>query len=388
MDLIPGKLSWLPCVAHEKRVDGDCCVFALEDYIDDDSLRGGRYSVVHYGSKVLGRAFGPLALDQTIRFCSVMDTLLKKFKHVVVLKTQDPRETANLAVLLGAFLLLQRFWSVEDVADRLPEEARLSFNISWAKASAPASLLTVRDCWSGLQMAREQKWLDLSSFDDVLKVRLLCTMYHMILLRYDAAWLVPGKVLVSADPVSTIHDPNPATCRALTGNLEREESSLSVCRVDSQRFRESQTTGSKERLGPERTDFSSDEPSVTVLTTHTVVKEYEVDLQRAHPIVASSEALDFVSWLKGLGVGHVVRVNDGNETGLKHLGGTYDKTLFTFAGITHLDTPTPDVGGAVPDSDTVRRVLTSCERVMDTSVILLHCKGWILTLCLFFSKGK
>ena len=381
MHLIPGELSWLPNTERE-RGDKDCCVLVLDDYLDDDLLRGGHYTVVHYTSKAVGQAFGPLALDQTIRFCSVLQTLLKQFKHVTVPKTQDPRESANLAVLLGAFLLLSRSWSVQNVVDKMPEEACLLFTCSWAKQSAPAPLLTVRDCWFGLDMAREQKWLDLSDSDDTLRIRLSCTMYQMSLLHYDASWLVPGKILVSADPVSTIQDPNPATCKALTPSPMQAS-------VFSPQISEISSLSPALVVGEHResaTPISHSTPSKkTSLTTHTVAKEYDA---RAHAVGVSSEAQDFLSFTEGVGVELVVRANTGDEAGLRQLGGTYDRTVFTSVGITHLDAPVPDVRGAVPSSDTVRCVLRSCERVKDTGVVLLHCKGWMFNVVCFVLEGE
>ena len=65
-------------------------------------------------------------------------------------------------------------------------------------------------------------------------------------------------------------------------------------------------------------------------------------------------------------MGHLVRANTGVERGLENIG-TYDCTIFTTRGISHLDNPVLDTGGAVPSAADVRRVLQSCEAPLQSS---------------------
>jgi len=149
-------------------------------------------------------------VDRRLAVCS---------KVALCVKSGDIAERANAAVLLGAYLLLRRAWSLAEVDNVLSQEAMLIFPCSWSGRSAcrgiEGDVLQVRDCWAGLELARRFGWLDLVALRDEKLETLAMSQYRQMALQYDAVWISPGEVMVSADPMSSIRDPNPSTCSAL-----------------------------------------------------------------------------------------------------------------------------------------------------------------------------
>merc|ERR1719253_517091 len=66
-----------------------------------------------------------------------------------------------------------------------------------------------------MRMALDLEWFIPDFLDDSVRTLLACSQHRRTALGYDAAWLAPGKLLVSADPMSTVRDPNPATCPSI-----------------------------------------------------------------------------------------------------------------------------------------------------------------------------
>jgi len=61
-------------------------------------------------------------------------------------------------------------------------------------------------------MALRRKWLDVDAFNAKATTD-LCA-------RWDASWVIPGEILLMADPMTTVLDPDPATASHLTGPTE------------------------------------------------------------------------------------------------------------------------------------------------------------------------
>jgi len=55
---------------------------------------------------------------------------------------------------------------------------------------------------------------------------LACSQYRRQALEYDACWLEPGAVLVCADPMTTVRDPNPYTCSSLVPRSKLRNSAV------------------------------------------------------------------------------------------------------------------------------------------------------------------
>jgi len=232
-ELIPGSLLWAPALPRGSDGAAETAlghILRMEDYGDDKHLRGGRYQVCHYSPSAVGHASGPLALDQVLSFCRLLEGQLAVHGLVTVAtKPGDSAGRSNAAVLVGAFLILLRGWSVQAVHSKMGEEARSFFPCSWSRTPAmrapagspqgqggPSSVLTVRACWEGIAMALRVGWLQSEHLKDEFTTNLVCSQYRRTMQEYDAAWLAPGHMLVCADPMTVIRDPNPSTCCHLT----------------------------------------------------------------------------------------------------------------------------------------------------------------------------
>lgn len=188
----------------------------LQDYLADEFLRGGRYSVPHYRPESWGCACGPLALDQVLAFCGLLTRLLAKHEKIAMVTcTSEPSRIANAALLLGCYLIVMRGWSFAEVCEPMAFDSRLTFPCSWTRPPRGPAVLNVRDCWEGIDMACRFGWLNTALLQDPAYVYLACRQYKLTADTYDAAWIAPGKVLVGADPATVIADPDAATCSAL-----------------------------------------------------------------------------------------------------------------------------------------------------------------------------
>eukprot|EP00442_Polarella_glacialis_P003121 CAMPEP_0115077090 /NCGR_PEP_ID=MMETSP0227-20121206/16792_1 /TAXON_ID=89957 /ORGANISM="Polarella glacialis, Strain CCMP 1383" /LENGTH=520 /DNA_ID=CAMNT_0002464309 /DNA_START=33 /DNA_END=1592 /DNA_ORIENTATION=+ len=227
MEILTAELIWAP-ECDDVGADG-IISFKIADQTDE-YLRRGVYSVPHYtDAESLGRAFGPLALDQTLWFCQLLsDRITSSGGCKVALCTPpgDLAARANAAVLLGAFLILRRSWSLQKMVSVLRREAEICFVCSWSGSGRASTgphrpdRLRVRDCWAGLKAAMDLGFIDSQALEDRLKSELTCGQYRQMALQYDASWLVPGRLLVSADPVTVMQDPNPATFSELLPNAD------------------------------------------------------------------------------------------------------------------------------------------------------------------------
>lgn len=136
---------------------------------------------------------------------------------------------------------------------------------------------------------------------------------------YDASWLVPHRVMVSADPITTINDPNPVTCSAF----------------------------GKTPAG-------------------WIGKPKDA---------ASRDQMDFLSWSQAQKIKLVVRSNFSNEGALKEFGGSYASNSFTSIGIAHLEVPVRDTKGGVPEEKMILKMIESCKAHAKDSAVLVHCKA-------------
>ncbi|CAE8596026.1 unnamed protein product [Polarella glacialis] len=245
-EILPSKLSWAPGKlvqsslleqgqhSAKQRVLSALELCSVSKPKESPELQGvagavGSYRVVHYSREACGRAFGPLSYAQTIRFCNRLDTELSQLKsndplELLVLATpsQNSEARANSAVLLGAYLIFRLGWSVEQVATAMPEDGDLSFACSWSRLDRQENKRHLRalHCWQGLKMAQKNGWVSGLCCEDALHADLLISGWERLALAYDASWLVPGMVIICADPTTTLWDPNPATFSELWPTVE------------------------------------------------------------------------------------------------------------------------------------------------------------------------
>eukprot|EP00931_Biecheleriopsis_adriatica_P066411 TRINITY_DN4077_c0_g2_i1.p1 TRINITY_DN4077_c0_g2~~TRINITY_DN4077_c0_g2_i1.p1 ORF type:complete len:564 (-),score=89.72 TRINITY_DN4077_c0_g2_i1:126-1790(-) len=214
VEVIKGALTWAP--GRVGTVQGE--IDALSLCAREDGT-GTEYNVEHYPVKACGRAFGPLNLEQTLRFCRALHRQLESPLRTATglcLTTEPGSQAArmNAAVLLGAYLILMRNWAAQDVSSVLgAQEAGHRFPCSWSppESSSKDDVMTVKHCWQGLEAAKMYRWVDPACIEDDICMSFACGQYSYWLSTYDAAWIAPGSILVCADPVTTALDPNPST---------------------------------------------------------------------------------------------------------------------------------------------------------------------------------
>lgn len=411
MEVIPGSLVFDPWKEGELEHVSAISLCAGED----GTLRG--FHVTHYSNQACGEAFGPLDLEHTIRFCRSLEKQLderRRLEKCLVLTTAPHDEAAytNVVVLLGGYLILRLGWSVESVARLLgPAASARTFPCCWLRDPSEHSedVMRVQHCWLGFQAARKHRWLVDAWFSDDSAAHLACSQYRSTVSTYDACWVIPEKILICADPVTTVIDPNPCTFKHIFGNSDtsckaasqgQQEPHLGICGLDD--FSEI-TLGIS---GPDRSQSScssfrgdcsfpvakerhaSDEmfevleaqtiiapvmSPCSVRSTDTVCKEYIT-----HTLQPGSsgftEPLSFCEFLRENRVSIVVRANEIQERGMQCE--SYDERRINAYGIDHLDLPFPDYDGSLPPYSVCAALLKSMQKYIESDdAICIHCKG-------------
>mmetsp|Transcript_57520 Transcript_57520/g.106230 ORF Transcript_57520/g.106230 Transcript_57520/m.106230 type:complete len:525 (-) Transcript_57520:169-1743(-) len=445
VELLPSCLAWAPeslpqdksdPAKAEKGDEGAWYLFRSADYVADKHYCGGLYGVAHYPEQACGDAFGPLAIDRVLSFCRIIDECVSEKGKVAIASTAgDTKEAANLAVLVGAYLILYKGWSVMQLEQALKSEAMRPFKRCWKDhhnpITNPISLVKVRHCWLGIHMAFQTGMIAKSVLESAENSTRYCELWRRTLLQYDACWFAHDEVIVGADPMTVICDPNKVTCPALlpppdlredledgppedkkeaadasnstrpssgdatlspaSGNQgsfpnvnvtspTRLGSGPTLPIVQSQKLEKlavgtasTQGRGSLARV-PSDSNLSRT-PSESAMTAnqsvHSACKVYSSSDQGAQD--AYPPALDFVSFARAYGISLMVRANKENEPGLKEIGGSYAADQIEAHGIRHFNAPFEDTHGAVPSSVTVKNVIEACSS--PGGIIYVHCKG-------------
>mmetsp|Transcript_56594 Transcript_56594/g.132784 ORF Transcript_56594/g.132784 Transcript_56594/m.132784 type:complete len:522 (+) Transcript_56594:52-1617(+) len=442
VELLPSCLAWAPETlpqdksdpeSAEKGDDGAWYLFRSADYAADKHYAGGHYRVPHYPEQVCGDAFGPLAIDRVLSFCRIVDECIsEKGKVAIATAAGDPKELSNMAVLVGAYLILYKGWSVAQLEQAMKKESTRSFKRCWKDRQNPitnaTSLVKVGHCWSGIQAAWQTGMLAKSVVESAESSLRYCEVWRRTLLQYDACWFAHDEVIVGADPMTVICDPNKATCPALLPppdvreDLEdnQEEKNQAAQNADgSNSTRPSSGDGtspasgtqgagsftSPVRLGsgpsmpvvqsqkleklaitsssvqarglarvPSDSNLSkapSESGMTANMSVHSACKVYGADASGTAD--ALPPALDFVSFARSNRITLMVRANKENEPGLKEIGGSYAADQMEAHGIRHFNAPFEDTHGAVPTAITVKNVIEACST--PGGIIYVHCKG-------------
>mmetsp|Transcript_6438 Transcript_6438/g.15628 ORF Transcript_6438/g.15628 Transcript_6438/m.15628 type:complete len:519 (+) Transcript_6438:56-1612(+) len=432
--LLPGRLAWVPGLARGRESSSNLPhpykawhQLRMLDYEDHVYLRGGMFSVPHYPVDAVAKAYGPLALDQVLSFCLVLQQALDRHGSVVVAtEAESVQERANVAVLVGAYLILKLRWTAEQVAEKLVVEAKMAFPCCWYRRRPMGDVMLISDCWAGIQLARTMQWIDAQHIGDEPFTNMLCSQYRRTLLQYDIAWISPGEVCVGADPITVIHDPKPTTCKALTplskGTQIGVQTGAPQASIGAYAYPKLPGAMSSKSLGSRKKDtlFGDDDTATTTdgsakllvdapdsdarseastvaaapadiyarvndqfgdiggpsdgSSCHTVCKDYagNMDVLDAAEL---PETVDFVTWCKMNTVALVVRMNLNDEPGIEDLGGSYSAHALEEHGLAHYHFGMEDHDGATPMPDCLRQVFAECEAHKDEGATLFHCKG-------------
>jgi len=205
-------------------------------------------------------------------------------------------------------------------------------------------------------------------------VERVCSHYQNGVNMYDASWLIPGKMMVSADPMTTIRDPNPSTCCAMypdgaTATQVEASTPSTTPRTSAGAI---ETTNSLPAVAQDSPlKAPSTEVSYTV-STDTICKEFQFNGSGEQR--DSETPLDFVTFLKRRRVTLVVRTNFADEAGMPKKG--YNGQDLAKYGINHMEILIVDQYGGNPKRNDIARLLeASREIVASDKGILVHCKG-------------
>mmetsp|Transcript_67730 Transcript_67730/g.189005 ORF Transcript_67730/g.189005 Transcript_67730/m.189005 type:complete len:427 (+) Transcript_67730:1-1281(+) len=364
MRLIADRLYWAPeGNGVPAPGDGKYQVVSVRD------LHEEVYEVIHYPASALGRAFGPLSVRQMLQFCHKLHCMLEGGSDIVVTTpTRDLKIRTNSAVLIGAYLALVHDFNLEAIVEAVGvADAERKFCCSWARTDKPEPrrLMAVGHCWEGVILARDEGWLSKDCVTKEATMLRTCEEHLQLSRAYDASWLVPGRIMVCADPVTTSLDPNPCTFSDIFPQvpqadrfyMDRESSAASV----------TSSPGSKESHSYAATEPNS--PCTNLDSCNSVNKEYQHDFDDTN---AGLPPLDFVSFLKSNGVGLVVRTNFMSEPGLKR---SYDENEFAKCDIQHINVEVPDQNGGVPLKGQFEATWKKGESILTGSqAVAIHCK--------------
>jgi len=375
--LVADQLAWfagLPRGIDSGREGHHVCEFwhqfRVTNYSDHPQLRGGSFSVPHYGPSAWGSAYGPLSLDQMLSFCSLLqDAIATNQKVTVATEPDDAQERATVAVMLGGYLILSMGWSMQDVHAHFAIEAGMGFPRCWPDGrNDTGRAVTVADCWSAITLAKRMDWIPADrSWADWSK------LINHTAMRCDCSWLVPGAVAVGADPITVICDPKPFTLQSLAP-MELKDPCCSS--LDSSAVRGTgslPTTSAGTGFSPFQSALTSDADSC-----HTLCKDYNCEDQQIiyeHSENHEFDYPDFVGWCKASKVALIVQANLPDEAGIREMGGSYDPSQITAHGLEHFSSTFQDTNGAVPSPACVRSAINSCTDRDALGAVFFHCKG-------------
>mmetsp|Transcript_6255 Transcript_6255/g.17922 ORF Transcript_6255/g.17922 Transcript_6255/m.17922 type:complete len:461 (-) Transcript_6255:427-1809(-) len=372
VEVLPGKLFWAPLrEAVPEGFKGDF-VQALE--LCKYGAQNGKspsveYNVMHYSLKAAGRAFGPLGLDVTLRFCRGLDARMRAAPEgglAVGTTPGDINHRTNVSVMLGAYLQIVEGWSVDKLVEVLGAgDADLAFACSWARKDRPEGKrnMTVRDCWAGLAMALEMGWLAAAALKTDDAALSLANRWRAMVATYDCSWIIPGFVLVGADPITTALDPNPATFSLVFPMPEGSVQSVAP-----------PAGAAASPPNAQSSDEGSGAPARGAGNAATICKEFGAALSVS---VANKEnkAHDFMTILKNCGVSTIIRTNFAEEPGMPKTGG-YDAEKVKASGFSHSDVLIVDTHGGLPKKADVEKALRVCpDGSPGAGAIYVHCKG-------------
>jgi predicted protein tyrosine phosphatase len=419
LKVLPGRLLvWAPELNRVPAGRNGVLVNAVE--LGDRP----KYYVQHYSDAALSHAFGPFALDQILVFCRKLKALLVRQSSGEVYltsKKDDAEEYTNACVLLGAYLVLVQGWTTSQIVKVLgKKEADRAFTCSWQK---DGKAMTVIACWEGLEVAERHGWINRDCLHDDVFTDFACSRYRSMVAIYDASWIVPGKLMVAADPVTTFMDPNPDTFQKLFSTDEVSSPlppppncshevplpSKSVARKPAEHasyrkmeylnalggdsdypedgggVNDDAKTDSTEwlvtTLTPQITESTAvptevvdidDGVSDVLSSTETVCKEYQVHVTGKETEQCEKSFSDF---LQESEVTLMIRCNYSHEQGMPKMNYCADK--LKHYGVDHQDIQFVDRDGGLPSRSHVAAMLEAGAPVLqgDRGAVLVHCKG-------------
>jgi len=350
----------------------------------------------HYSKQQFGAGcWGPPRLDHVVGFCRELHDVMASGNTAAVWSSKRPGASASCAVLLGAYLIMQRGMTAAQVARALPKHILKHFPKPWSSSEeCHKSSITVYDCLQGLEAALRCTWLNFHEFSASHYKEALQTWDASLPLRLKLGD-VDSKLELSfwaiADPVSTVAEPNfrPAVPpEGFTPDYARD----GEFGVVSEGFLSPASRRLRMRRTP--TDITQPEiidPSGPVATpqptwlSYVRAKKWSKERLKGTCFSAlldknrnATTLPDFASWLKKIQCRLIVRLNNQNETNLPPCGSYGD--YFEQWGITCISLAFPD--GTCPSSTIVDEFFIAVQNVKSelytenkSGSIVVHCSA-------------
>jgi len=270
------------------------------------------------------RTQGLPTLGQIVAFVRKMD--LVPASNMVTFHISSEANRANGALLAGAVLVLSGGTSATDAWATILKACPTPASdpaCAWDRFCTPfapgtsASSLTLLDCLSGLEAARDHGWLDYQSLD--------LEAWQLLRRKFDASWLIPGEILGMGCPIATSRNPS----------------------------------------FPDLLSIKDVPPPSSPLSGHSSLSD---------STVASAEDLqeyDFGSLLTRSGVGCLVRLNFDSECIDMH---AYRDLTTKVPGMVATTLAFPD--GTTPSEETLGQFSKLCEELAGVhQAVAVHCKA-------------
>mmetsp|Transcript_82889 Transcript_82889/g.173553 ORF Transcript_82889/g.173553 Transcript_82889/m.173553 type:complete len:474 (+) Transcript_82889:231-1652(+) len=190
VEIIRGQLYWAPVSVAPRSS------FKTQFFTTDDEMVYEPFL----------QDFGPLKLSWFHIFCKKLETRLADpayaGKQIIHWCSMDPRNRANSALLMAAFMVISMRKSADEAWAPF-SKVTPGFHPFRDATNGPCSYqLTLLDCLKGLEKGIELGWYDPNRFD--------CRSYTFFerVENGDMSWIVPGKFLAFAGPSANKIDPD------------------------------------------------------------------------------------------------------------------------------------------------------------------------------------
>jgi len=145
----------------------------------------------------LAEDFGPPNIAAVYKFCRRLDHYLTCNAQVCCYVRETGAPCTNVIFLLGVYLVLHRNQEPQTVMGLFEILTKhILFYVDASKPPCTTFTLSLFDCWSALQKAKQHKFIDLSKFN--------CKEYEHWEKpeNGDLNWIIPKKLLAFASPDS------------------------------------------------------------------------------------------------------------------------------------------------------------------------------------------
>lgn len=369
-----------------------------------------------FANELLGAVHlhGPLGLDTIMDFCNHLRSILEKAEeqNVCLSCSRRPGAVANSLLLLGAFLILQKGYTANQVMRMVDTSSpaiptmELQFPTPFlATPNFTADSLMLADCLFGLEMALCKDWLLLQSDAERRQIARAYDAIPVFSLLLQSTGKEEEKdetfatvqFWIAADPVTTVEDPSKReadTLETLDTSIDSPWDDIDLSPIKTTSFTRGITEPCGEHIHQALRLVKSSEHIHTVDEdgdqSATPLHNYAARVApKAHSFIApllsnkaelptkEQKKIDqplkrpanlttFAHFLKRkVCCSLLARANFPDERGLPE-GGSYGR-FFERSGVSQLDLPFPD--GSAPPLSLVSKLIAAVEQLLQSIVL-------------------